>query len=453
MPRPGKKNTQNLNSALNLWQEAVEKASVDLEKIVKNSVQRLESHGKQIESSLDEQLTRLADQTASSIDANTEELSSHKEQLGNDISEFEREKVEMMLTAAHESRARVDRLVRETKREILDQFNLKLEELSELLADPKNHFDGFEEEKEEIIEEVSEAAKEKTVAKENESKQLISEKIEDYSTQVDEKVEETRQGIANKLEEYSKSFDKKIELVLERLDEVYESTKEASESTAEEGSRTLEKSLSEETDFLKDKVASWKESVHNLKDNFETEIESKTTEHFKNHINRLEYRVSEAKATMNHISDDANNRVSQIHKSYYSSLKRLERKYQERIQNQLAKIEEVIKSESTLPQSNKAQADRIREELQKKLDSQIKVRGNELIKSIKKQVIQMEADFKRQNMNSFRANRQHTSFCNRITRKTSQSNPNRSWIELTNPFRVSFHIWLLSYLKSKNVDM
>ena len=118
MPGQGKKNTQNLNSALNLWQEAVEKASVDLEKIVKNSIQRLTAHGKQVESALDEQLTRLADQTAITIDANTEELSGHKEQLESDISEFEREKIEMMLTAAHESRAKVDRLVRETKREI-----------------------------------------------------------------------------------------------------------------------------------------------------------------------------------------------------------------------------------------------------------------------------------------------------------------------------------------------
>ena len=41
-----------------------------------------------------------------------------------------------------------------------------------------------------------------------------------------------------------------------------------------------------------------------------------------------------------------------------------------------------------------------KEELEKKLDSQIKVRGNELVKSVRKQVEQLEGDFRRRNMNS-----------------------------------------------------
>ena len=65
MPKQGEKKSQNLNSALNLWQEAVEKASVDLEKIVNSCIQRLETFSKELERSLDEQLERAARATAS----------------------------------------------------------------------------------------------------------------------------------------------------------------------------------------------------------------------------------------------------------------------------------------------------------------------------------------------------------------------------------------------------
>lgn len=400
MPPQGKKKAQNLNSALNLWQEAVEKASIDLEKIVNNSIQRLEVRGKRLEKSLDEQLERASVHTSSSIDSNVEELSGQKEQLHSKIVDFEREKVEDLLSTAHDSRAKIDRLVRETKRDILDQFNFKLDELTEILSDPKQSFEGFDEDKEDIIEEISELAKSKSIEEENNCKKEITDKTDDFNRQVDETVSETRQGIDNKLEEYTNGFEKKIEGVLAQLDEVSNKTKEGCENSVSKGEEELEASLEENIEFLKERIKSWKTSVSNLKDSFENEIENKTSEHFKNHINRLEYRVSEAKATMNHISNDANQSISQIHKSYYSSLKRLERKYQDKIQKQLARLEQVMKGENSLPQSNKAVADRVREELEKKLDSQIKVRGNELIKSMRKQVDQLEGDFRRQNMNS-----------------------------------------------------
>ena len=400
MPKQGEKKSQNLNSALNLWQEAVEKASVDLEKIVNSCIQRLETFSKELERSLDEQLERAARATASSIEANAEELVSQKELLQREIVEFEREKIETMLNTAHESRARIDKLVRDTKSDILDQFNFKLDELTELLADPRKHFEDFEEQKEDIIDEVSESAREKTVETENEVKQRITEKVEMLSEAVDMAVEETRRTVESKLAEFDRSFDQKIEMVLAQLDEVYNVTQEASQQSVDNGIGKLAHHREANEKFLDEKVSDWSKSVENLKDSFENEMETRTSEHFKNHINRLEYRVSEAKATMNHLSNDANSRVSAIHKTYYSSLKRLERKYQERIQKQLAKLEQLIAQESMLPQSNKVQAEQIKEELEKKLDSQIKVRGNELVKSVRKQVEQLEGDFRRRNMNS-----------------------------------------------------
>jgi hypothetical protein len=48
---------ENMNSALNLWQEAVEKAGVDLEKIGNNSVEQLARYSEELEKSLAAQLT------------------------------------------------------------------------------------------------------------------------------------------------------------------------------------------------------------------------------------------------------------------------------------------------------------------------------------------------------------------------------------------------------------
>ncbi|MBK9142490.1 MAG: hypothetical protein IPM23_08350 [Candidatus Melainabacteria bacterium] len=400
MPEPPQPNTESLNSALNLWQEAVEKASVDLDRIVNNSIKQLESLGQDLEEALASELKRTASRTEAILAADVDELSSSKDELQGQLTEFERQQVERMLTIAQEARARIDTLVIETKTAIMEQFRENLKDLTRLLENPRASFDDMEESRAASIEEVVEQGREKTVARENEAKESLASSAEELGEEAALVVAAGRASIDQKLEEYGKGFDAKIKQVLEQLDELGSETSDLSSAIAAQGTQRIEQCRDKNEKFLSDHIDAFSGSVAELKGRFEKELNEKTGENLSVHSRRLEYQVSEAKATINHVTADANARVVGIHKSFYGQLKRLERRYQDRIKRQLARLEAVMAQERAIPTDSKAMLLRSREELCQRLETELKARGGELVKSIRKQVEQLEDDFRRASSSS-----------------------------------------------------
>ncbi|MGD9683124.1 MAG: hypothetical protein AB7W16_18195, partial [Candidatus Obscuribacterales bacterium] len=395
MPEPPQSNTESLNSALNLWQEAVEKASVDLDRIVNNSIKQLESLGQDLEEALASELKRASSRTEAILAADVDELSSSKDELQGQLTEFERQQVERMLTIAQEARARIDTLVIETKTEIMEQFRENLKDLTRLLENPRSGFDDMEESRAASIDEVVEQGKQKTVARENEAKESLAGSAEELGEEVAEAIAAGRERIDQRLEQYGRGFDEKIKQVLEQLDDLAGETTDLSSAIASQGVQRIEQCREKNETFLGDHIDAFSGSVAELKSKFEKELTDKTAENLSVHSRRLEYQVSEAKATINHVTTDANARVVGIHKSFYGQLKRLERRYQDRIKRQLARLETVMAQERAIPTDSKAMLLRSREELCQRLESELKARGGELVKSIRKQVEQLEDDFRR----------------------------------------------------------
>ncbi|MCA9800652.1 MAG: hypothetical protein KC777_01635 [Cyanobacteria bacterium HKST-UBA02] len=400
MPEPPQANTESLNSALNLWQEAVEKASVDLDKIVNNSIKQLESLGQDLEEALASELKRASSRTEAILAADVDELSSGKDELQGQLTEFERQQVERMLTIAQEARARIDTLVIETKTEIMEQFRDNLKDLTRLLENPRSGFDDMEESRAASIDEVVEQGKQKTLARENEAKESLARSADELGEEVAGAIAAGRERIDQKLEEYGKGFDEKIKQVLEQLDDLGSETTDLSSAIASQGVQRIEQCRDKNETFLGDHIEDFSGSVAELKSKFEKELTDKTGENLSVHSRRLEYQVSEAKATINHVTNDANARVVGIHKSFYGQLKRLERRYQDRIKRQLAKLETVMAQERAIPTDSKAMLLRSREELCQRLETELKARGGELVKSIRKQVEQLEDDFRRASSSS-----------------------------------------------------
>jgi len=400
MPEPPQPNTESLNSALNLWQEAVEKASVDLDRIVNNSIKQLESLGQDLEEALASELKRATNRTEAILAADVDELSSSKDELQGQLTEFERQQVERMLTIAQEARARIDTLVIETKTEIMEQFRENLKDLTRLLENPRASFDDMEESRSASIEEVVEQGKNKTVARENEAKESLAGSAEELEEEVAGVIAAGREAIDKQLEAYGRGFDEKIKQVLEQLDDLGSETAELSSAIASQGTQRIEQCRDKNEKFLSDHIDAFSGSVAELKGKFEKELNDKTGENLSVHSRRLEYQVSEAKATINHVTADANARVVGIHKSFYGQLKRLERRYQDRIKRQLARLEAVMAQERAIPTDSKAMLLRSREELCQRLETELKARGGELVKSIRKQVEQLEDDFRRASSSS-----------------------------------------------------
>ncbi|MBZ0189255.1 MAG: hypothetical protein K8F91_23625 [Candidatus Obscuribacterales bacterium] len=395
MPGSNQPKADNLNSALNLWQEAVEKASVDLDKIVNNSIHQLKRLGEDLEQKLDAELSKAASETESTLTANVDELSGKKDELQEQLGEFERRQVERMLNTAQEARANIDRLVVDTKREVMEQFALKLKDLSKLLEDPGTGFADIRETKRQSIPDVIEAGTKAAIARESESKESLSQESDQLSNEVLEVIQEGRNDIDLKLEEYAQGFDMKITNVLEQLDQLGEKTRGQAIEITEKGQQQIEEGKSNNQAFLAEHIDSFSSSIATMKSSFQKELTDKTSENLAVHSRRLEYQVSEAKATINHVTSDANARVMGIHKSLYGQLKRLERRYQDRVHRQLLILESVIAEEKAIPTDSKALLIRSQEELCQRLDTELQARGGELVKSIRKQVEQLEDDFRR----------------------------------------------------------
>jgi hypothetical protein len=389
---------QNLNSALNLWQEGVDKAAGDLEKIVNNSIDQLTRYSEELEKSLESQLKKIASQTNSMVENNVEELGSKRDELNEHLAEFERSEADEILKTAQESRERVYSLVEQTKQELTAKLAETLKKLNGLAENPQGRFANFTHKNREAMSEFAEAARDKLATQKNTLENGLTSKSKELDNLADEAVGLSKQNIEKKLSEYEDGFDKKIAEVLVQLDEMLNMTTRATEVSTSEGSTDLEACRLENSEFLAHKVDEWKTNMELLQHRFQEDLESMREETLSNHSRRLTYSVTEAKSSITQVANDALARITGNHRMYYSSLKRLERKYEEQVARLFSRLETVISEERDLAGGGSAQST---EEIKQKLKSQLKIRGSELVKTYRRQVDQMENDFARASTTSY----------------------------------------------------
>lgn len=389
---------QNLNSALNLWQEGVEKAAGDLEKIVNNSIEQLTRYSEELEKSLESQLKKIANQTNSMVENNVEELGAKRDELTERLAEFERSEADEILKTAQESRERIYQLVDQTKQELTAKLGETLKKLNSLAENPQARFANFTHKNVEAMSEIAESARDKLTTQKTTLESNLTNKSKELDTLADEAVGLSKQNIEKKLGDYEEGFDKKIAEVLLQLDEMLAATTKATEQATTEGATDLEECRLENTEFLEHKVDEWKNNMEVLQHRFQEDLESMREETLSNHGRRLTYSVTEAKSSINQVASDALARITGNHRMYYGSLKRLERKYEEQVNRLFSKLEGVISEERDLASGSSSQST---DEIKQKLRSQLKIRGGELVKTYRRQVDQMEGDFARASASSY----------------------------------------------------
>src|SRR5690606_39136898 len=156
---PGQQDSKdpNLNSAVNLWQEAVEKAGVDLEKIVQNTVDQLSRYCEELEKSLGLQLDKVASEATSSLENRVDELSVRGEALQDGVREHKRAEANRILEHAQEARASIRALVANTKKELREEVSERLKELTTKLQDPRGQFEDLTERQKSSLKEHAES--------------------------------------------------------------------------------------------------------------------------------------------------------------------------------------------------------------------------------------------------------------------------------------------------------
>lgn len=385
----------SMDSALNLWQEAVEKSSVDLDKIVANSLAQLNKLSNDLEESLKSQLLKASELSSLTVEANIEDLSLHRDDIKDQLSEFERQEIDKIYATASESRMKFNQLIADAKNEILEQFAIKIRELQESMENPKEHFIDFSSQQQPKIDEVVNTARKKIENQKSSSESSLSKKAKDLEEKVEALVASLKEEINSQLTQYDHDFDQKIGQVIQQLEDLLKESNEYAQEIVNQGTNRIDQSENIGSHFLEEHIESWTATVDALKNSFEKQIIEAKEERKGNHIKTLEYKVQEAKASINQTAESGNSNVASAHRKFFSTLKRLEKKYSDRIAKQMALLEQAIEEEKELPLSMGGQMIQADEEFRKNLDTQLKVRGNELVKSIRKQVDQLESEFKR----------------------------------------------------------
>lgn len=390
----------SMDSALNLWQEAVEKSSVDLDKIVANSLAQLNKLSNDLEESLKGQLMKASELSSLTVEANIEDLSLHRDDIKDQLSEFERQEIDRIYATASESRMKFNQLIAEAKNEILEQFAIKIRELQESMENPKEHFTDFSNQQQPKIDEVVNTARKKIENQKSSSESSLSKKAKELEEKVEALVASLKEEINSQLTKYDSDFDQKIGQVIKQLEDLLKESNEYAQEVVNQGTDRIDQAEEIGSHFLEEHIESWTATVDALKNSFEKQIIEAKEERKGNHIKTLEYKVAEAKASINQMAESGNSNVASAHRKFFSTLKRLEKKYSDRIAKQMALLEQAIEEEKELPLSMGGQMIQADEEFRKNLDTQLKVRGNELVKSIRKQVDQLESEFKRSSSGS-----------------------------------------------------
>ncbi len=395
---PEEDKDQNLNSALNLWQEGVDQAADDLEKIVNNSIEQLIRYSDELEKSLDQQLKKIAAQTVSMVDSNVEELSAKRDEVTEQIAEFERNEADEILRTAQDAREKIYKLVENTKQVLTVKLNEAVKKLNVLAENPQQRFTNFTQKNRDAMTEYAESARDKLSTQKVGFESSLTTKSKELDLQSEGAVSNSKQSVDKKLSQYESGFDEKIAQVLTQLDELLLTTTKSAEKATSDGSSELEACRVENSEFLNNQIMDWKSNIESLKHDFQEDLESHREETLAIHSRRLNYTVSEAKSSINQVATDALARITGNHRMYYGSLKRLERKYEDQVARLINRLEVVLSEERELANANIAQST---DEVKQKLKSQLKMRGGELVKTYRRQVDQMEGDFARASASSY----------------------------------------------------
>jgi hypothetical protein len=383
--------SENFGSAQDLMNEALEKASVELDKTVKACIEQLNTFNQTLAKNLAVQLQKLIEQSQSFVDSNIEDLASHREELIDRLVEFERTEIGTMSSAARDVRQQISERAEAAGEAIAKLVEEQMAELRSHIENPEKRFANFTAGSSEALEILTTGGKAKIEAEESDLEKSLTQKAQDLEQSVKEVISDSKKSIENTLEKHNQAMESKIGSIVEQLTEVVNSTITECNMNSGSGQKNLDLAADEGKQRLASNLTQWKKDCQNLNQSFQDFLNAEASDSEESHTNRLEHKVNEVKDEITSIAQDANTKIVASHKLFFSSLKRLEKKYNDRLERLLAKFESALAQESKIPQASVQSPHELRELLHARLQS----RGKEIIKALQRQVEQIESEYTR----------------------------------------------------------
>jgi len=392
MANPNAPKSEDFGSAANLMIEALDKASAELDKTVKACIEQLTNSNKVLEKSLRIQLLKVVEQSKNFIDTSVEDLTTHREELLDRLNEFERSEVETMMSAARDVRQQVAARGQQATESITRLVEEQLVELRILIENPEGRFTSFPVRNGDSLKRLVTESKVKVEQSGLALEQVLTTKAQEFDATVQQVISNTKKSIEESLEKYNGDMEEKIASVIGQLSDVVSQTITELEQESNKGCKKVEAAGELGKDKLTGRLHEWKQECTDLAENFQSSLSLEATSSQQNHEIKLERKVGEVKDEINHIAKDADAKIAASHKLFVSSLKRLEKKYNDRLERLLAKFESAMAEESRLPGGANGL---VAHELKELLNTRLQARGKELLKSFQRQVDQLESEFAR----------------------------------------------------------
>lgn len=378
-------------SPQNMLEETLEKASQELEKTVKACFDSLQSYTDNLEKSLQTQLQKLIEQSKNFVDSNVEDLSTHREELIDRLSEFERSEIETMVSAARDVRQQVTARAQQAGDSITRLVEEQVAELRASIENPEANFKDFLVVNSRALDRSTHTGKDKIGREQIESEQRLSQKAQELEQAVMNVITDSKKGIEETLEKFNGDMEKKITGVLNQLSDVMTETLADLEKGSVGGAERIDKAVETGSARLTDQLDKWKKEVEDVRGEFETSIKQDSDTAAKTHTTKLERKVGEVKDEINQISKDANAKILASHKLFFSSLRRLEKKYNDRLERLMSKFEAALAEEIKVVAGSMQPTHEMREQLRQRLQA----RGKDILKTFQRQVEQLESEYAR----------------------------------------------------------
>jgi DNA anti-recombination protein RmuC len=378
-------------SPANMMAEALDKASQDLEKAVNACIDQLQSFNDDVEKSLINQLNKLLDQSKNYIEGNFDDMSTHREELIDRLMEFERSEIETMVSAARDVRQHVAARSQQASDSISRLVDEQVTELRALIENPETSFKDFSSTNARALQQNTGSGRDKISKNQTDCEQQLSTKAQDFEQAVQQIVADSKKGIEETLAKFNGDMEQKISNVLEQLSGVVTDTVKELEGGSKNGAERIQRSIEDGKARLSGSLLSWKTDCNGVRSDFDATLKADSDAADKTHGTKLEQKVSEVKDEINQISHDANAKITASHKLFHSSLKRLEKKYNDRLERLMTRFETALGEEAKLSVGGFQPNVELREQLHARLQDA----GRDILRLFQRQVEQMESEYAR----------------------------------------------------------
>jgi hypothetical protein len=388
-------NKAEIGSATHLMIEALEKASTELDKTVKASVEQLNTFNAALEKVFATHLAKLAERSAGSVDANVEDLVARKEDFAERLGQLERAEMDSLVASARAIRGELSARTQSAAESISKLVEEQMEQLRLLTDNPQAHFKEFGDEQIVLIGGFADTHKAQLDSQQSEQQSHLTIVEKSMDDRIQDVLGEGKRRLDENLEKHQKEYEEKISSLLDRLSSIVNMTIKELDSQVKMSSMEVSRFNDEARKKLNLRVDRFEDDISGLGESFQNRLTSDKLSFEQIHAKKLERKVAEVKDEINSISNESALKLQASHKLFHSSLKRLEKKYYDRLERLIARFETAIAQESRLPAGTSAYRSQTTHELREVLAARLKARGTEIVKAFRRQVEQFDSEYAR----------------------------------------------------------